>query len=195
MKTELDWWVQNLHLAKERSIIFASPRLIIAFDASLKGWGAFCQDHRTAVSCTLLESKCFINVLELKAAKFAILTFTRMHASVQSIHLWLNNVAALSYLIKTGGTHNKVLSDISRKIWDYLPGKGITITVEYLPSALNKEANFQSRTKLDPKVFQKICRKLEVPDIDLFAFRISHQLPTYISWKLDPFSKGRGLFK
>ena len=66
---------------------FCISSVIIAFDASLKGWGAFCQDHRTAVSWTLLESKCFINVLELKATKFAILTFTRMHASVQSVHL------------------------------------------------------------------------------------------------------------
>ena len=41
LKAELDWWVQNLNLTKRRSIISAFPLLIIASDASLKGWGAF----------------------------------------------------------------------------------------------------------------------------------------------------------
>ena len=48
MKAELDLWKQNLHLTKGRSRISASPQLIIASDASLKGWGAFFQglgDH------------------------------------------------------------------------------------------------------------------------------------------------------
>ena len=37
VKAALDWWVQNLHLTKGRSIISVSPQLIIASDASLKG--------------------------------------------------------------------------------------------------------------------------------------------------------------
>ena len=65
-----------------------------------------------------------------------------------------------------------------------------------IPSKCSKQVSqFPVANKVGSQSFQKICRKLEVPDIDLFAFRISHQLPTYISWKLDPFSKGRGLFK
>ena len=199
--------MQNLHLTKGRLIISASPQLIIASDASLKGWGAFYQGHRTRGSWTLLESKYHINVLELKAAKFAILTFTRMYPSVQSIHLQMDHIVALSYLVKVGVTQNKVLSDLSKEIWDYLLAKRITITTEYLPGALNKETNFQlrvvrdsSKWKLDYKVFQTICRRWKLPDIDLFASRISHQVPTYISptymsWKLDPFSKGRDVFQ
>ena len=101
-----------------------------------------------------------------------------------------------------GSTHSKVLSDISKEIWDYLLTKKITITTEYLPGALNKEAGFQSRTvknssklKLDPKVFQKISRIWWFPDIDLLASRIPYQIPTYISWKLDSFSKVRAAFQ
>ena len=41
VKAELDWWVKNLHLTKRSSIISASPQLIIASNASLKGWGVF----------------------------------------------------------------------------------------------------------------------------------------------------------
>ena len=111
-----------------------------------------------------------------------------LSASINSIHTSSNEQYGCPFIFsKDGGTHNKVLSDISKEIWDYLLVKGITITAEYLPGALNEEANFQSRAvrnssewKLDSKVFQTICRKWEVPDIDLFASRISHQVPTYI---------------
>ena len=133
----------------------------------------------------------------MKAAKFAILTFTWMHPSVQSIHLQIDNVVALSYLVKMGGTHNKVLSDISKLklLWNYLLAKVITITAEYFSGTVMKEADFQARAvrdsskwKLDSKVFQTICRKWDLPDIEHFASRI-YQVPTYISWKLDPFSR------
>ena len=78
----------------------------------------------------------------------------------------MGNVVALLYLVKTGGSHNKVLSDINKEIWHYLLGKEIIITAEYLPDTLNKEIDFQSQAvrepsewKLDPKVFQTLYRK------------------------------------
>ena len=112
-----------------------------------------------------------------------------MHPSVQSIHLQIDNVVALSYLVKIGGTHNKVLSDISKLklLWNYLLAKVITITAEYFSGTVMKEADFQARAvrdsskwKLDSKVFQTICRKWDLPDIEHFASRI-YQVPTYIS--------------
>ena len=68
--------------------------------------------------------------LELKAVKFEIKSFTRMHPSVQSIHLQMDNLVAFSCLGGAGATHNKVLSYISKEIWDYLLAKVITITAE-----------------------------------------------------------------
>ena len=98
---------------------------------------------------SLSRTKNHINILELKAAQLAILTFTYMHPQVHSIHLQTDNMVALSYIVKMGGTHSKVLSDISKEIWDYLLSKGITITVEHLPGVLNQEADLQSQLKGD----------------------------------------------
>ena len=56
----------------------------------------------------------------------------------------MDKIVALSYLVKMGGTQNQLLVQISKEIWEYLMDKGITITVEYLPGALNKETNMQS---------------------------------------------------
>ena len=43
-----------------------------------------------------------------------------------------------------GGTQNQLLVQISKEIWEYLLDKGIAVTAEYLPGALNKEAVMQS---------------------------------------------------
>ena len=101
-----------------------------------------------------------------------------------------------------GGTRNHILAQIIKEIWEYLLDKGITITSEYLPGALNKEADMQSRTvkdssewKLNPVVFQNLYKFWWTPDIDLFASRVSHQIPNYVSWKLDPYSKGKDAFQ
>ena len=46
-KSELRWWIQNLHLNKGRSLISVPPQIVISSDASQKGWGAACQDQKT----------------------------------------------------------------------------------------------------------------------------------------------------
>ena len=97
----------------------------------------------------------------------------------------MHNIVALSYLVKMEGTQTQFLIQISKEIWEYLLDKGITITAEYLPGAFNKEAYMQSRTvkdsskwKLNLVVFQNFCKFWWTPDIDLFASRVSHEVPT-----------------
>ena len=62
-----------------------------------------------------------------------------MHPSVQFILLQMDKIVLLLYSVKMRGTHKKVLSYISKNILDYLLAKGITVTVEYLPGALNRK--------------------------------------------------------
>ena len=91
------------------------------------------------------------------------------------------------------GVPTTVLILLSMEIREYLLTKRIIITVEYLPGALNKEADFQALTvkdssqlRLNPAVIHKICKVLGTPDIELFVSRVSRQVPNYFSWKLDP---------
>ena len=64
--------------------------------------------------------KKLINVLDLKAAQFAIMTFTKMFLDVKVIRLEMGNMVAFSFVKQIEGAHNKVLSGLTRKIWDYL---------------------------------------------------------------------------
>ena len=113
---ELNLWVQNLHLTKRKILVSASPKLVIAPDASLRGWGAFCQGQKTGGPWRALEKKYHINVLESYAVKYAVLTFTCMYPKGKSIHIQMDKIVALSYLVKLrGGTQNKTLITLSKE--------------------------------------------------------------------------------
>ena len=104
LKTELQWWVQNFHLNNRRSVISYPPQLLIASDVSLEGWGVFFQAHKTGGQWSLSEKKCYLNILELKAAKYAVLTFTWLYPTSKTIYIIMDNIVALSYLVKMGVT-------------------------------------------------------------------------------------------
>ena len=77
--------------------------------------GAACQGQTTGGPWTLEEQKNHINILELKAAQLAILTFTYMHPQVHSIHLQTDNMVALSYIVKMGGPTTKFCQTSARR--------------------------------------------------------------------------------
>ena len=149
---------------------------------------------KTGGAWTQEETSFHINVLELTAVYLGLLTFTT-NRKPSHIHFQIDNTCAIAYLLKMGGTRNRCMTDIAKKIWEYLLQYEITITAEYLPSALNQIADWESRHardstewKLDPNIFSGLCRLRGHPEIDLFASRLSNQLPQYTSLKQDPFS-------
>ena len=88
------------------------------------------------------EQGIHINQLELLAIRFAILTFVKMWKML-AIHIQVDNTTALSYLLKMGGTKNPDLLQISKEIWKFLLGLGITITAKHLPGNLNCKADWE----------------------------------------------------
>ena len=136
----------------------------------------------------------------INTAKIAILKFTKGQSNI-AIHLQIDNKTVLSYVLKMGGTHNRELLHISKSIWSYLLSKQTAMSAEYLSSALNVHADWESRNakdysewKLDASVFQEIVTHMGQPTLDLLASRLSHQLPRYIAWKLGPCSIARDAF-
>ena len=98
--------------------------------------------------------------------------------------------------VKDGGTKNLKLVQLAKEIWDHILQRGIALTAEYLPSKLNLITDWESRNnsdsselKLAPQSFQRICQLRETLEIDLFAFRLSHQIKTYFFYKPDLLSQ------
>ena len=191
-KEELAWWIKNLELGNGWTIIQLPSQILMQTDASKKGWGAVCQGIRTGGLWSEKEQEYHINLLELLSIKFALLTFSEM-MNFKSVHILVDNQTVLGYLLKMGGTKSQELLRVLKEIWDYLLKHQIIITAEYLPGCLNHQAGWESRNQKDSaewklclQVFQKICHKVVQPGIDLFASRLSNQLPAYYSWKPDP---------
>ena len=119
-RKELLWWKENLTLCNRRSLISSPPQIIISSDASLQGLGASCHGLTTGGPWSKEERKFHINVLELKAAKLAIMSFTLKERDAISIDTCMDNITAPSYLMKIGGTKSQELTAISKEIWQYL---------------------------------------------------------------------------
>ena len=192
-KEELTWWIHNLENHNGKPIQITPPELIISSDACPEGWGAACKGQRAWGKWTLedLRELQHINEMEIAAALRALQTFHRIYKP-NSIHMKIDNMTALSYIIKMGGKNNQQMNKISKQIWEFMMSRKCKLTAEYIPSKLNIEADEESRLndssewKLDPQLFKEICKRLGNPEIDLFASLATHQIPKYISWKPDP---------
>ena len=102
--------------------------------------------HNRTPTCQ--ERMWHINELELVAVKFAFLTISSIKI-LTSVHIQINNMVALTYLKEMWGAKNKKMTKMPKEIWEVLLSNGITITVEYLPKALNKRADQESQPRTE----------------------------------------------
>ena len=188
----LKWWSTQLHLHCSSPILKPEASTVITSDASLKGWGAACQE-RTTGGLWSTEEACFhINLLELKAAYLALQCFLKETVSTHVL-MRLDNRTAIAYLNRMGGPSYSPLCQLAIDIWNWCLARQITLHAEYLPGTENTRADWESRHhhdssnwKLCPSVFEALNYLMGPLSIDLFASRINYQLPVYCSWKPDP---------
>ena len=113
-------------------------------------------------------------VLDLIAKKYAILTYTWLSTLAKSIHVQMDNVVALSYLMKMGGgRQNKALSRLSKEMWnekwdlDYcrVSSRGN----EWEADTQSRNVTDSSEWKLNPVVFQKTLSLVGNPRFGSFC--------------------------
>ena len=72
---------------------------------------------------------------------------------------------------------------------DMVPSLSVTLKARHIPGCLNVMADLLSRSNqvhstewsLHPQVFKQICHKWFTPHVDLFATRVNHKVPPYVS--------------
>ncbi|XP_070519726.1 uncharacterized protein [Cardiocondyla obscurior] len=191
VSNDLQWWIDHINFARD-SILVRNPDLEIFTDASLSGWGAFCNGRRIHGHWNAEEKNWSINRLELKAVSFGLKCLTD-NVSNSNILLRVDNTTALAYINRKGGTRYPDLHTIAKEIWDWCKKNNNWIFASYICSADNAEADFESR-RLEPETeyslaqsaFEKIIDKFGVPDMDLFASRTNSKCEKFVSWKKDP---------
>ena len=95
------------------------------------------------------------------------------------------------------GTTNRRINALTAWAVQFLHQRKIHPTAEHIAGRLNRRADYLSRNpdpknyQLLPSIFATICNKLRVsPEIDIFASKENHQLPSYCSWRNDRNSQG-----
>ena len=181
MREELQWWEDHLSQWNGRTLVTEKPAVVIETDASKRGWGATSQGVRTGGPWSRSESNMHINCLEALAAFLAIKCFARNRRSV-TILLRMDNMSAVTYVNKLGGTVSQNLTAITKSLWLWCLQKDISFIAEHLPGVQNAIADEESRVmkdrtdwKLNPEVFKRINRQLGPLAVDLFASRLTTQ--------------------
>jgi hypothetical protein len=190
-RDDLEWWSNNLGLKREKLFFPSVPDLEIFSDASLTGWGAYCNNVRTRGSWTLEDTKRHINELEMLGALYAIQSFAAVSESI-AIKIYLDNVTAVAYINHGGGTRSKALTQLSTTLTAWCESRNIAIEAVHLSGKLNVIADEESRAgpdasdwKLNPSVFSRV-QKIWPSKVDLFASHWNAQLPSFFSWRPQP---------
>ena len=124
------------------------------------------------------ELKNHINVLELLSIKLTIQKFSNT-LKHRVIHLQVDNMVALPYLLKIVRIQNSKLVQLVKEIREHLLQCWTSLIAEYLHSKLNVTADWKSINNLDSlelklaqQLFQRICQLRGTPEKDLFASRL-----------------------
>ena len=177
VESDLQWWIEYSQAHNGRPLQILELDLMIDTDASLLGWGASCSGKSASGPWTQVEQTHHINYLELKAAFLALRTFLPCQGPL-TVLLRMDNVTAIAFLNRMGGTHFLPLSALAVEIWQWCIQRKFTIHAEHLPGVENIRADWLSRHLTDSSdwrlkrdVFLELENQLGHFSIDLFAWK------------------------
>ena len=189
---EIHWWVTSLPTAYNK-VSQGEPDIVINTDASLSGWGGVLNDVTCGGHWSLVEQTFHINYLELLAVLYVLQSF-QVHLENKHVRVLIDNTTAVSCITHMGTSHSDLCNRITKTIWEWCIAKQIWLSGAHIPGVENIGADKESRKirdetewMLNHTVFNRVLEILHlIPDIDLFASRLNHQVERYVSYKPDP---------
>ena len=192
-KEELVWWIENVGKAG-KSILSSPPSLFMVSDASQAGWGCIFLGETANGRWSDKEAESHINVLELRAIYFGLMSFFKEKRGVH-IRIKSDNTTAIAYLNNMGGVKSKECFILCKEIWLWAIARDIYLSAEHIAGSKNVLADKASRVfdentewSLKEWYFKEICKKFGNFDLDLFASRLNKKVDLYCSWKPDPYA-------
>lgn len=178
-RAELSWWVSDLPRNNGKTIEDSDPDLLIFSDASLTGWGAFCEGVEANGPWSILMS-------------WSCEQQTTHFSRGLRVHLCLDNATAVAYINKAGGTRSLQLYHLAQQIIAYCESRSLTLSASHvagksyaIADTLSRALNDSSDWRLDPTAFKVIARRWDM-DFDLFAKEWNRQLVRFASCTPQP---------
>jgi len=192
------WWAKmSVEDTVPSQIWPVSKSATLTTDASLEGWGGILSSGQSVSEAWSDEEKILhINLLELKAVFNSLSHFAPLLNPNSNILVQTDNIAAMHYINKIGGTKSIQMCCVSLEIWKFCESKNIKIEAIHIPGTENLIADFFSRCTsnnheyyLSDQTFNDLTLMLEFfPKVDLFATGANNKVPRYVSWDYDPFA-------
>ena len=197
---DLQWWLHIPRLSRGVSLCQVSPDLDFWSDASDVGWGAHFDQQVASGLWDSHQAALSINARELLAIQLGLLQF-QSSLDGRTVAVYCDNVAAVAYLRKGGGTRSPLLNTIAQEILRWSESLSIRLAPQFIPGSNNVLADALSRPhqlqhsewSLNMTVFRSLCRLWPV-QIDLFVTSANHRCSIYFFPYRDPQSAGTDVF-
>ena len=188
----IKWWRTHVNTAF-KEISLSNPSITICTDASKLGWGATVGHNATSGLWSSTEATEHINVLELKAVLFGIVSLLS-HSKECHIKILSDNTTTVYCINNMGTLNSSRCNEVTKSIWNWAIDRNIWLTASHIPGILNTEADYESRRndshtewKLSEEIYNQVTTYFQfTPDIDLFASRINKQVTKFVSYHPDP---------
>ena len=186
-QTVLRWWSDPFHLRVGVDLSTPSPALTLYTDASDSGWGTSLGDVHLSGLWSPEISQFSINHRELLAVFLAVKGFLHL-LRVHSVSMFTDNMSALSYLRKGGGTRSSTLHSVSQAVLRLCEDNNVVLLPQFVPGKLNVLADslcrgsqvLGSEWPLCQAVGRCLFRRWPMT-IDLIATSLNLRLQVYFS--------------
>ena len=129
--------------------------------------------------------------MELLPIELALKAFLK-DSNKKHVKIYSDNTTAVTYINEQGGIKSLSCNEIAKKIWDFCIHNNTHISAAHIHGKHNILADLASRKfqdsaewMLEPKIFYYVIRQFGRPETDMFASRLTKQIPVYVSWPPD----------
>ena len=144
------WWLMTPGLQGGVPMGPVCSRVIIATDASMRGWGTVCQGCSAQGLWRPSWRGFHVNLLELEAVRRALMYFLLVSRG-KPVLIRTDNSAVVSYINRQGGMHSRALHNGARRLLLWAQARGVSLRAVYLPGKDNVAADLMSRGRPPPR--------------------------------------------
>ena len=195
-KSEIQWWIVNVHQWNGRPVHLPPSSLIITTDAAKKGgWEGIMQQTQNSGQVDSRGGFSPHKHFRAKGSPFCSEIVCRGLSNDKCSCEAQNRQHTCSSLHQSsGGTKSVDLCNQAQELWKWCLLHQTIVSAEHLPGIHNRDADqasriFNDRTEwlISPHLLREALSLLAVkPSTDLFTSRLNKQFPIFCSWKPDP---------
>ena len=137
---DLQWWLHFPRLSRGVSLCQVSPDLDFWSDTSDVGWGAHLDQQVASGLWASHQAALSINARELLAIQLGLLRF-QSSLRGHTVAVYCDNVTAVAYLCKEGGTRSPLLNAIAQELLRWSESHSVRLAPQFIPGSNNVLAN------------------------------------------------------